>query len=254
MIDRLDVTKILFLDIETVSGVKQFSDLSETMQGLWRHKAKSALKRYNDELTDEEISSAYTDRAGIFSEFGKICCISVGFISRDKASGKMSVRLKSYENHDEKILLTEFAQLMNQYYQDTERQYICGHNVKEFDVPYIGRRMVIHQIPLPKMFQLYGKKPWETKHLLDTMNMWKFGDYKNYTSLKLLAGALGFPSPKDDIDGSEVGRVYWEEDDLERIAIYCEKDVLATIRLLLKLLYMPDVEDDQVTFLDRQGS
>jgi predicted PolB exonuclease-like 3'-5' exonuclease len=108
------------------------------------------------------------------------------------------------------------------------------------------RRMVVNQLPLPKMLDIAGKKPWETKHLLDTMELWKFGDRKSYTSLKVLAAVLGFPSPKDDIDGSEVGRVFWQEDDLDRIAHYCEKDVLATAQLFFRYQRKPLLEEDQV--------
>jgi DNA polymerase elongation subunit (family B) len=221
------------------------------MQELWSYKAPHALRRSGEELSEEEVSEAYNEKAGIYAEFGKIVCISVGIVVRDK-NNHLSVRLKSFASDDEKKVLTDFAELLNQYYQDPARQYICGHNIKEFDIPYICRRMVIHQVTHPAMLQLHGKKPWETKHLLDTLELWKFGDFKNYTSLKLLAGVLGFPSPKDDIDGSEVGRVYWEEEDLERIAVYCEKDVLATVQLLLKFMYMPLLTDDQVTFVDRR--
>lgn len=246
---RIDVTNVLFLDIETVCGVKTFEELNPTMQILWAHKASKIERR---EVEPEEISALYKDRAAIYAEFGKIVCISVGIVHRDK-EGKLFVRLKSFASDDEKELLEDFADLMNQYYTNPAKQYICGHNVKEFDVPYMCRRMVVNQVWLPNMMQLFGKKPWELSHLLDTMNMWKFGDYKNYTSLKLLAGVLGFPSPKDDIDGSEVGRVYWDEDDLERIAVYCEKDVLATIQLLLRFLYQPLLEEDQITFLGREN-
>ena len=246
---RIDVTNVLFLDIETVCGVSNFEELDPTMQVLWADKASKIERR---ELTDEEISQLYKDRAAIYAEFGKIVCISVGIVHRDKL-GKLFVRLKSFASDDEKELLEDFADLLNQYYTNPQKQYICGHNVKEFDVPYMCRRMVVNQVFLPNLMQLYGKKPWETQHLLDTMNLWKFGDYKNYTSLKLLAGVLGFPSPKDDIDGSQVGRVYWEEGDLDRIAVYCEKDVLATMQLLLKFLYQPILKEDQITFLGREN-
>ena len=246
---RIDVTNVLFLDIETVCGVSNFEELDPTMQVLWAHKASKIERR---EVTEEEISALYKDRAAIYAEFGKIVCISVGIVHRDK-QGKLFVRLKSFASDDEKELLEDFSDLLNQYYNNPQKQYICGHNVKEFDVPYMCRRMVVNQVFLPNLLQLFGKKPWETQHLLDTMTMWKFGDYKNYTSLKLLAGVLGFPSPKDDIDGSQVGRVYWEEGDLDRISLYCEKDVLATMQLLLKFLYQPLLEEEQVTFLGREN-
>ena len=249
MLEQIDITKVLFLDIETVSGRANFGELDETFQKLWGYKAPSALKRYGEDLTEEELADSYVDKAAIFAEFGKIVCISVGFVFRGK-DGRLKVRLKSFANRDEKVLLREFNEMLDQYYPDTARQFICGHNIKEFDVPYMCRRMIANQMTLPRMLDIVGKKPWETKHLLDTMTMWKFGDYKSYTSLKLLAGVLNFPTPKDDIDGSQVGRVFWEEDDLERIATYCEKDVLATVQLFLRYQLKPILEDDQVQVAD----
>ncbi|MEM9929805.1 MAG: ribonuclease H-like domain-containing protein, partial [Bacteroidota bacterium] len=203
------------------------------------------LKRYGETLSEEELADSYQDKAAIFAEFGKIVCISVGFVFRDKDK-RLKIRLKSFANRNEKILLQEFGVMLDQYYGDLKRQFICGHNIKEFDVPYMCRRFVVNQLPLPKMLQIHGRKPWELEHLLDTMTLWKFGDYKSYTSLKLLAGVLGFPTPKDDIDGSQVGRVFWEDDDLERIATYCEKDVLATAQLFFRYQLKPLLEEDQV--------
>ena len=249
MIDQIDPTKVLFFDIETVSGRATYADLDETFKYLWGLKAPSATRRYGEELTEEEIAAAYTDKAGIFAEFGKIICITVGAVYRDRDK-RLKIRLKSFANRDEKKLLEEFSAMLDQYYGDVQRQFLCGHNIKEFDVPYVCRRMVVHQMPLPKMLQITGKKPWELNHLLDTMALWKFGDYKAYTSLKLLAGVLGFPTPKDDIDGSEVGRVFWEDDDLERIATYCEKDVLATAQLFFRYQRKPLLEEDQVQVVE----
>lgn len=252
MVNHIDATKILFLDIETVSGVASYADLNEDMQELWKHKARSVLKRWNgEEITDEEYAQSYLDAAGIFAEFGKIVCISVGVVYRDKDSKKLGIRLKSYADRDEQKLLTEFNELLTQYYDNPNQYYICGHNIKEFDVPYMCRRMVVNRLSFPKMLDIAGKKPWETKHLLDTLELWKFGDRKNFTSLKLLAAVLGFPSPKDDIDGSMVGRVFWDEDDVERIAVYCEKDVLATTQLFLRYQLKPLIEDEMVTFVGR---
>ena len=245
MIDRLDIAHVLFLDIETVSGKPTYDDLDETFKALWKLKCRGILKKYDEEITDEEAAAAYLDKAGIFAEFGKIVCISVGIVRRDKDKN-LSVRLKSFANDDEKILLEEFSALVNQYYDNPTKHGFCGHNIREFDIPYICRRMVVNQLPFPNTLNLSGKKPWETKHLIDTLELWKFGDYKHYTSLKLLAAVLGFPSPKDDIDGSNVGRVYWEEQDLERIAVYCEKDVLATVQLYLRYRLMPLIEQEQV--------
>ncbi|SEQ85731.1 ribonuclease H-like domain-containing protein [Neolewinella agarilytica] len=250
MIEHIDATKVLFLDIETVSGKATYSDLSDDFKALWGYKAPGVLKRYGEELTEEEKADSYVDKAAIYAEFGKIVCISVGAVYRDKDK-RLKIRLKSFADRDEKKLLEDFNAMLDQYYGDTNRQFICGHNIKEFDVPYMCRRMIINQLPLPKMLQITGKKPWETNHLLDTMALWKFGDYKSYTSLKLLAGALGFPTPKDDIDGSQVGRVFWEEDDLDRIAVYCEKDVLATAQLFFRYQLKPLLEEDQIQVAER---
>ncbi|MEM6966983.1 MAG: 3'-5' exonuclease [Bacteroidota bacterium] len=246
MLEHLDLSKILFLDVECVSGKANYDELNEDFQYLWKLKSKSVLRKYDEEITDEEASAAYKDKAGIYAEFGKIICISVGVVGRHPDTKELFVRLKSFASENETDLLKDFSQMVQQYYNNTSTHFFCGHNIREFDIPYICRRMLINQLPLPNSLNLAGKKPWETKHLLDTLELWKFGDYKNYTSLKLLAAVFGFPSPKDDIDGSEVGRVFWEENDLPRIATYCEKDVLATVQLLLKYMRMPLLESGQV--------
>ena len=254
MLENLNLVNVLFLDIETVSAKPTYADLDDTFKGLWKLKTRSVLKKFDEEITEEEAIAAYEDKAGIFSEFGKIVCISVGIMVWDKGKKEYQLRLKSFADDDEKALLKDFADLVNQYYNNPNKHYLCGHNLKEFDVPYICRRMVIHQLLLPNMLDLGGKKPWETKYLLDTLEQWKFGDYKNYTSLKLLAACMGFPSPKDDIDGSEVGRVYWQEQDLERIAVYCEKDVLAVVQLVLKMKRMEILTDEQIQSVSGYGN
>jgi predicted PolB exonuclease-like 3'-5' exonuclease len=222
--------------------------LTEDFQAHWRHKARQQLRIPEEELTEEMVVDAYRDRAAIFAEFGKIVCISVGIMHRDKEDQRLRIRLKSYASSNEKELLEDFGTLLDQYYAN---KYLCGHNIKEFDIPYICRRMLVHQLPFPKALQIQGKKPWETQHLLDTLELWKFGDRKNFTSLKVLASVLDFPSPKDDIDGSQVGRVYWEDTDLERIAYYCEKDVLATAQLFLRFRRLPILDEEQVAHVDR---
>lgn len=249
-VEQIDITRMLFLDVETVSGAARYDQLDETFRQLWAYKAPSVLRRYGEVLTDEELATAYTDRAAIFAEFGKIVCISVGAVYRDKDK-QLKLRLKSFADRDEAKLLTDFNELLDQYYGDPGKYFLCGHNIKEFDVPYMCRRTVINQLKLPALLDISGKKPWETKHLVDTMDLWKFGDRKAYVSLKLLAAVLGFPSPKDDIDGSDVGRVFWEEDDVERIAVYCEKDVLATVQLFLKYQRKPLFEEEQIFFVEK---
>lgn len=237
MIANLDLTKVLVLDIETVSGHRSFGDLSPEMQELWRIKSAGLQRRVAEDERLDDVDS-YRDMSAIYSEFGKIVCISVGAFRRDKEHGGLNFHVKSYYGHDEKVLLTEFSDLLNNRYNDPKKYFICGHNIKEFDIPYICRRMLVHYMPLPKLFEIHGKKPWELEYFIDTLNLWRFGDYKGYTSLKLLCGIFGIPTPKDDIDGSEVGKTYWELDDLQRIEVYCKKDVVATARVMLRMLLM----------------
>ncbi|MBP9873440.1 MAG: ribonuclease H-like domain-containing protein [Haliscomenobacter sp.] len=243
--EQVDLTQVLFLDIETVSAYRNYEDMPEHFQELWQIKAKSFVPA--DAIPGPEAwAAAYRDRAGIFAEFGKIICISVGVLRKVKENEEFHVVLKSFAGDDEGAILRDFSDLLRKSYFDPNKHYLCGHNIKEFDVPYICRRMVVHRLPLPNLLDLSSKKPWETKFLLDTMEHWKFGDRKSYTSLKLLAALLDFPSPKEDIDGSQVGRVYWEENDLPRIALYCEKDVLATVQLALRFKRLPILEPGQV--------
>ena len=249
MIEHIDIANVLFLDIETVSATASYDDLDENFQELWFHKTAGLLRKPEDELTEEEAEIAYRRRAAIYAEFGKIICISVGFAFHD--GDEIKVRLKSFAGHDEAAVLKQFTELLGKSYNDTAGKYLCGHNIREFDIPYICRRLVVHGLHMPTPLQLWGKKPWETKHLLDTMDLWKFGDNKSFTSVKLLSALLGFPSPKDDIDGSQVATTYWENRELDRIAVYCEKDVLATAQLFRKFRRLPLLTDQQVVFVGR---
>ncbi len=247
------INHILFFDIETVSEFATFEENSPEKQLLWKLKCRSLLRKSIEEISDEEAAAAYEDKAGIFAEFGKVVCISVGLVNNHK------LRIKSYSDHDEKKLITDFFELLNTRYNEPYsevygkpgpgKSFLCGHNIKEFDAPYLCRRALVHQIRHPEILQLAGKKPWETKFLLDTLEMWKFGDVKNYTGLKVLTALFGIPSPKDDIDGSEVGGVYWKEDDLARITTYCEKDVVATTQIFLKLTYNELIEDENISIV-----
>jgi DNA polymerase elongation subunit (family B) len=246
ILDAYDLYNILFLDIETVPMTGDFEELDEEMQELWGIRARSILKKTADELQYDEMAETFQTRAGIYAEFGKIICVSVGFLTRQPGIEKPILRLKSFSNHIESNLLEDFNELLNKHFNTPDRYAICGHNIKEFDIPYICRRMMLNQLPFPKVLDIAGKKPWETKHLIDTMELWKFGDIKNYTSLRLLAAIFGFPSPKDDISGSDVAAVYWEDRDLDRISSYCEKDVLATVQLFLKMKRLPTLQSDQI--------
>lgn len=217
MLDDIKISNVLFLDVETVPLVYSYSDLDETTQQLWNTKF-----RYQQSETPE---TAYR-KAGIYAEFAKIVCISVGFFNGT------TFRVKSFAAIDEKQLLHDFSDLLNTHY-NTKKHLLCAHNGKEFDFPFLCRRMLISGLKLPKILNIAGKKPWEINHL-DTMELWKFGDYKNYTSLNLLAAVFNIPTPKDDIQGSDVARVYWEEKNLNRIITYCQKDVITIAQILLR--------------------
>jgi uncharacterized protein YprB with RNaseH-like and TPR domain len=222
MLEKIDIENVLFLDIETVPAFPEYSQMSDRMQKLWNRKAER-LSGYNS--NSEEIASPEElyARAGIYAEFGKIICISVG------AFLKGELRIKSFAGHDEKAILTDFAGLLNKRYNRSEH-LLCAHNGKEFDFPYMARRMLVLGIQIPQILDLSGKKPWEVNHL-DTMELWKFGDYKNYTSLDLLAAIFNIPTPKDDIDGSQVADVYYKQNDLPRIVHYCTKDVITVAQI-----------------------
>ncbi|HLZ86039.1 MAG TPA: 3'-5' exonuclease [Puia sp.] len=222
---------VLFLDIETVSQYPAFENVPEEWKALWRHKAENLI-RDKPALTPEEIYG----RAAIYAEFGKIICISVGLVSGAGTEKKISI--KSFSGDDERTLLDQFSAMLgkwstpNQKY-DSQR-YLCAHNGKEFDFPYLCRRMIIHGLPIPSLLNIAGKKPWEIAHI-DTMELWKFGDYKSFVSLNLLAHVLGIPTPKDDIDGSQVGEAYWSRHELTRIVEYCQKDVITVAQVYLRM-------------------
>lgn len=239
MLNNLKLDKVLFLDIETVPQHASYEELSERMSGLWDKKAGQLTQREEKPSTAEEIYN----RAGIYSEFGKIVCISVGMAHGN--DDNLEFRLKSFYGDDEKNLLTEFGELLTKHYNKAD-DILCGHNSKEFDFPYICRRMLVNRVKLPKMLDIAGKKPWEISHL-DTMELWKFGDYKHYTALNLLCAIFDIPTPKDDIDGSDVWRVYWQDKDIKRIATYCEKDVLTVAQLLLRYKNLPLIKPENVT-------
>lgn len=236
MLNNINPEQVLFIDIETVSQKENFEVLSETEQHLW-HKKSQFLKK-----TEEDTPENLYPRAAIYAEFGKIICIGMGVIL-DKA-GEKTMHVKCIRSDNEKELLEQFLKILKQ--QQNRYPYLCAHNGKEFDFPYMARRILINGLEIPAILDAAGKKPWEV-NWLDTMELWKFGDYKNYTSLELLAHVFGIPTPKDDIDGSMVGKVYWEEKNLERIAQYCSKDIVTLIRLFLKMKGAPDNLKTQIS-------
>jgi 3'-5' exonuclease len=235
MLENVKVEDVLFLDIETVPAVPSFELLDPVMQNLWEKKSKQLR-------TPEQSAGDLYERAGIYSEFGRIICISVGLI-REK--DHHTLRLKSFFGEDEKALLSEFSGMLVRFCKSHIDATLCAHNGKEFDFPYIARRMVINGLVIPEILDNSGKKPWEVR-LLDTMDLWKFGDFKNYTSLELLTTVLGIPTPKDDIDGSMVAGVFYNDNDPERIVKYCEKDVIAIVQVLLRFMNQPLVPDDRI--------
>jgi uncharacterized protein YprB with RNaseH-like and TPR domain len=214
-------TPLLFLDIETVAQHAHWKELPIKKQLLWEK--KSLYFRSSEELSAESLY----ERAGIYAEFGKIVCIAVGYFHHQE------LRIKAFSHEDELLVLEAFNQLILTHYNHKETQ-LCAHNGKEFDFPYLARRMIVHGIPLPIPFQLSTKKPWEINHI-DTLELWKFGDYKHFTSLDLLADILDIESSKSDIDGSQVHQVFYQEKDLERIAHYCKRDVAVLAQVYLKL-------------------
>ena len=241
MYQNISLENILFIDIETVPLFPSWAEVPAHWQELWKKKADT-LKRNEDETAADIYG-----RAGIYAEFGKIICISLGFLSY--SDGQERFRMKSFAGDDEKQLLEEFAELLRKRFnRDVFR--LCGHNVKEFDIPFIARRMIINSVRLPALLDIAGKKPWEIPHL-DTMEMWKFGDFKSYTSLTLLASALGIPTPKDDINGSQVYSVYYEEKNLPRIVTYCQKDVFTVAQILRRFRNEPLLEPDAVLISER---
>jgi DNA polymerase elongation subunit (family B) len=227
MFSQAKIENLLFLDIETASQEPDFSRLDPRMAHLWERKSeiiqREAEKRPADEM--------YKERAAIYAEFGRVVCVSCGYVRFEGDTPRF--RVKSFFGADELDILRRFGAMLDTYMRDPAR-VLCAHNGKEFDFPYLGRRFIINGIKLPPpLDDLQGKKPWEVR-LEDTMQLWKFGDFKSYTSLDLLTAVLLIPTPKDDMDGSMVGKVYWEDKDYARIAHYCEKDVIATAQVVLR--------------------
>jgi uncharacterized protein YprB with RNaseH-like and TPR domain len=222
---------ILFLDIETAPIHYQYAALSATEKDLWDKKWV-----YNRDLDPKQQYA----KAGVYAEFAKVICIGLGYMSEGK------FRTRCIAGDDEKVLLKEFADLLTAHF-NTSNHFLCAHNGKEFDYPFLCRRMLVNGQPLPKLLQIQGMKPWEVKHL-DTMELWRFGDIKNFTSLNLLAHVFGIPSPKDDIDGSQIGRVYHEDKNIERIKTYCTKDVVTLAKIYQSLKGLPVLKDEDIVY------
>jgi DNA polymerase elongation subunit (family B) len=243
----LQPENLLLIDIETVPLQKNYSDLHENLQRLWDKKSQLIA----NDITDSH--STFSERAGIYAEFGKIICIGLGYFVKNKIASDTgnlySLKIKSIFGDDEKEILNQFGMVCNKFFRNDSKQF-CGHNIREFDIPYICRRSYINQISLPDiLINLQNKKPWENP-MLDTLQFWKFGEYKNFTSIDLLSNVLGIESPKDDIDGSDVAAVYWHQNDLARIVKYCNKDVVTIAQVLMRLNSMPLLSENEITFVD----
>ncbi len=231
---------ILVIDIETVSGAHRFEELSDSMQAQWTR--KSGFLRNAEERSAEEL---YFDRAAIYAEFGKVIVIAVGIFHEE--GDQTALRVKSFADEDEKSLLSEFSAFIADKF-DPQRLSLCAHNGKEFDFPYLCRRLLVNGIKIPDVLDLSGKKPWEVQHI-DTMELWRFGDRKNFTSLDLLTEIFGITSSKSDMDGSMVNDMFYNLGDIERIAAYCKQDVVATAQLFLKMNALDIIPKELITIL-----
>ena len=244
---HIAIENLFLIDIETVSEREHFHLLDDEWQQLWSEKISKNLP---PNVTAEEY---YPMRAAILAEFAKVACISFGYFKKENLGGKdatWQLRIKSLCSENEPEILNKFISTLEHLHTNGHHWVFAGHNIKEFDIPFLCRRMLINNITIPPYIDFQNMKPWETP-VLDTLHLWRFGDYKHYTSLKLLAATLGVPSPKDDIDGSQVGRVYWKEKDLDRISVYCEKDVATVGNVVLRFKGLPLLTKDQIVLVDR---
>lgn len=236
---------LLLIDIETVPQCKDYQQLNEKMQHLWDRKSFALDKENTD------TAATFAERAGIYAEFGKIVCIGLGYFT--KTATGYTLNVTSLSGDDEKNILVRFVEMCNRFFRHADKQF-CGHNIREFDIPYICRRCFINQVPLPDVLKdLQRKKPWENP-MLDTLQFWKFGEYKNFTSVDLLATILDIPSPKEDIDGSDVGRVYWQDGDLDRIVHYCLRDVVTVGQIFMRLNSLPLLGPDDIHFTEARAT
>lgn len=253
LLQKIPLDQLFVLDIETVPCVGCHDELNDMLRLLWEHKCH-ALRRdkgWQSGRADIEAMPSHLEaaslfeQAGIYAEFGRVVCISVGCFTFDKQNDQWRFRVKSFADHDEKTMLRDFASLLAR-----KASYVlCAHNGKEFDFPYLGRRLLINGLSLPPQLDMAGKKPWEVNHI-DTMELWKFGDRKSFTSLALLAAMFNIPTPKDDISGADVARVYYSDNDLPRIVHYCQKDIITTARLLQKFRGEEPFGEDAIVYAD----
>lgn len=243
MLDHINLRNILFFDIETVPQQSTFTDMNEELQKLWAYR----IHRFKPEETPQD--DYFWEKAGVYAEFGKAICISVGFFTQaDPATNTYQFRLKCFASHDERQLLSDFLNMLSRYFDISDKFFLCGHNIKEFDIPFICRRATILNLAIPQILDVSTARPWEVRHL-DTMHLWRFGDYRNYTSLHLLTTVLEVPNPKNDLEGSQVADTYWHQNDLPRIAQYCQQDVVAVARVIQRFKQMPLLSDEQIVYV-----
>lgn len=237
---------LIVIDIETASLSASFNLMEGKWQELWEEKTIRILP---EGLTAGEF---YPQRAGVMAEFSKIVCISIGYFIREQ---HLKIRVKSFYGDDEKKILADFLQTISKIESFNNNWCFAGHNIKEFDIPFICRRLLVNNMRIPPYLDFQNMKPWET-NIVDTFQYWRFGDYKNFTSLKLLAAAMGVPSSKDDIDGSMVGELYHsgnaeeKEINMKRIAVYCQKDVVTTANIILRFKNAPIIHEDDVEIVE----
>ncbi|MEP7165691.1 MAG: ribonuclease H-like domain-containing protein [Ferruginibacter sp.] len=237
---------LIIIDIETASENPSFDSMTDEWKTLWQEKIGRSLP---DSVS---IEAFYPMRAGVMAEFSKIICISIAYFNKETT---LNMRVKSFYGHDEKKILADFLNTINKIESLNNKWCFAGHNIKEFDIPFICRRLLINNIKIPAYLDFQNMKPWET-NIVDTFQYWRFGDYKNYTSLKLLAATMNIPSPKDDIDGSMVGELYWTGDEetraasLKRIAAYCQKDVITTGNIILRFKNMAPVHPGDIKIVE----
>ena len=237
---NISVENLFLIDIETVSCCEKYELLTDSWKELWTQKIYKLLP---ENTTAEEY---YPHRAGIMAEFAKVVCISIGYLKNE--NDNMQLRIKSFYSENEKEILEKFIETVCQLHAVNNKWCFTGHNIKEFDIPFLCRRILVNNISIPDCFNFQAMKPWDVP-VLDTLHLWRFGDYKHYTSLKLLAATLGVPSPKDDIDGSMVSEVYWKEKDLKRIAVYCQKDVATVANIVLRFKNLPLLKEEQIKYV-----
>ena len=249
---------ILFVDIETATQKPSFDELSDTMKEHWKRKMRHLVRAEEYPTFEEEFRALYHGRAAIYAEFARVICISIGYLKESPNDPEaadpdnqhsIEMKLRSVSGPDERQLLIEFSELLGSFWYDRHNQFLCGHNIREFDIPFLCRRMLVHGIRPPNLLNIAGQKPWQVHHILDTMEFWKFGDYKHFTSLDLLCSVLEIESPKGKMEGKDVSQAYWDGR-IEEIIDYCQQDVIATARVYLKCIGREVFPDEVITLVD----